>query len=470
MKALASILMCMSALVAPSQELDISLYTTGLDRPVNIKHANDSRLFVVEQDGLIQIINDTGTIESQPFLDITTKVYNVGSIGDERGMLGLAFHPDYDSNGYFYVNYIDNSGDTVISRFTRDAIDPSVADPNSELIILTISQPFSNHNGGDMAFGPDNYLYIATGDGGSGGDPFDNGQDINNLLGKILRIDVDNTTGTVNYAIPNDNPFVGVANAKEEIWVYGIRNPWKFSFDKMNHDLWIADVGQKEIEEIDLIPTGTSGQNLGWRCYEGSTIYNNSGCPPIGELTFPVAEYSHSASGAFKCSITGGYRYRGTTYPNFEGLYFFADYCSQEIGYLTYNGSSWDMSFKDFPGNSWTAFGEDINGELYATAINSGNIYRLVDTSLSVTEQSFSSINLYPNPSKQELFIDFSTISSSSIDNIEIFDIGGKFILNFKPNNQIIQKIDVSEFASGYYLVKIKSKSSEIMVKKLIIN
>ncbi|NNL83294.1 MAG: hypothetical protein HKP28_07885, partial [Winogradskyella sp.] len=304
MKRLTYLLMCFILTLSQAQVLDLELFATGLARPVNIKHANDSRLFVVEQEGTITVVDSDGTLQIQPFLDISSRVYNIGPIGDERGLLGLAFHPNYTTNGYFYVNYIDNSGNTVISRFTRDVVDPTIADPNSELIILTISQPFSNHNGGDMHFGPDDYLYIATGDGGSGGDPQDNGQDTNNLLGKILRIDIDNTANGNNYAIPNDNPFVGMVNMREEIWVYGLRNPWKFSFDRLNNDLWIGDVGQNDIEEIDLLPAGTSGQNLGWRCYEGGVVYNSTGCPPANELTFPIAEYLHFGSGEFKCSIT----------------------------------------------------------------------------------------------------------------------------------------------------------------------
>lgn len=470
MKGLTSLMMCLTICIVQSQTVDLEIFASGLSRPVNIKHANDSRLFVVEQEGTIAVVNNDGSMQSQFFLDIRNKVYDIGSIGDERGMLGLAFHPNYATNGYFYVNYINNSENTVISRFTRDAIDPSIADPNSEFIILNITQPFSNHNGGDMHFGPDNYLYIATGDGGAGGDPQDNGQDTNNLLGKILRIDVDNFANGNNYAIPNDNPFVGVANTREEIWVYGLRNPWKISFDRLNNDLWIGDVGQNDIEEVDLIPAGTSGQNLGWRCYEGNSIYNDTGCPPVNELTFPVAEYSHSGSGEFKCSITGGYRYRGTTYPNFNGLYFFADYCSQEIGYLSYNGSTWDITFADFSGGNWTAFGEDVNGELYVAGINTGNIYKLVDPSLTIGDENSWNLKIYPIPASNTLTFDFSLYSPSQIEHVEIVDISGKLINKTYLTNETIQKMDVSAITDGYYFLKFKTRSSETFVKKIIIN
>ncbi|NNC45693.1 MAG: T9SS type A sorting domain-containing protein [Winogradskyella sp.] len=470
MKRLTYLLICFMLTLSQAQVLDLELFATGLVRPVNIKHANDSRLFVVEQEGTITVVDSDGTLQIQPFLDISSRVYNIGPIGDERGLLGLAFHPNYTTNGYFYVNYIDNSGNTVISRFTRDVVDPTIADPNSELIILTISQPFSNHNGGDMHFGPDDYLYIATGDGGSGGDPQDNGQDTNNLLGKILRIDIDNTANGNNYAIPNDNPFVGMVNMREEIWVYGLRNPWKFSFDRLNNDLWIGDVGQNDIEEIDLLPAGTSGQNLGWRCYEGNAVYNNTGCPPVNELTFPIAEYLHFGSGEFKCSITGGYRYRGTSYSSFEGLYFFADYCSQEIGYLSFNGSTWDMTLTDFSGGNWTAFGEDTNGELYVAGINTGHIYKLFDPSLSTNDEFMSNLNVYPVPAKSELTIDYSLYSPLKIEYLTLYDVSGKIVTKTAVTNEQIQKLDVSSLAKGYYFLKFKSRSAETLVKKIVIN
>ena len=230
-----TLLICFMCLtVCNAQDLELQLFASGLDRPVNLKHAGDDRLFAAEQDGIIKIINANGTVNSTPFLDIELRV---GSSGTEQGLLGLAFHPDYDINGYFFVNYTDTSGDTVISRFSRDGSNPDLADPNSELIVLTYSQPFSNHNGGELQFGPDGYLYISSGDGGSGGDPQDNGQDLGTLLGKILRIDVNNSTMANPYVIPADNPFVGTAGARGEIWAYGLRNPWKFSFDSLNNDL-----------------------------------------------------------------------------------------------------------------------------------------------------------------------------------------------------------------------------------------
>ncbi|WP_411894804.1 PQQ-dependent sugar dehydrogenase [Winogradskyella sp. A2] len=466
MRILASTICLLFGMLLTAQELDIQLFAENFDRPVNIKNAGDDKLYVVEQDGYIRIVNADGTIESTAFLNIDSQVINSGN---ERGLLGLAFHPNYATNGYFYLNYINNSGNTVISRFNRSGTNPLLADPSSELILLTYSQPFSNHNGGDMAFGQDGYLYISSGDGGSGGDPQNNSQNLTNLLGKILRIDVDNTENGSNYAIPDDNPYHESPTNREEIWAYGLRNPWKFSFDQLNGDIWIADVGQNEYEEINKAALSESGLNYGWRCYEGNSTYNTSGCPAPTSLTYPVSEYSHTNNGLFKCSITGGYRYRGSTYTNFSGLYFFADYCSGEIGYLEENGTNWDMTLVDFPGN-WVAFGEDVNGELYISDISSGNIYKLIDSSLSITDSNFSEISIYPNPADSLVNLDFSNITGNPEITVEILDIQGKIILSELRTIETVYKLDVSKFNAGLYILKCKSVSGEILLQKLIID
>lgn len=462
MKTLHFFICCFFFVFCNAQDLELELFASGLNRPVNLKHAGDSRLFAAEQDGIIKIINSDGSVNSTPFLDIDTRV---NSSGSEQGLLGLAFHPNYATNGYFFVNYINNSGNTVVSRFSRDSSNPSIADPNSELIILSFSQPFSNHNGGELQFGPDGYLYISSGDGGSGGDPQDNGQDLGTFLGKILRIDVNNSTTSNPYDIPADNPFVGTAGANEEIWAYGLRNPWKFSFDRSNGDIWIADVGQDAFEEINNAPGSAAGLNYGWRCYEGSATYNTTGCPSSSSLTFPVAEYGNHN---IYCSITGGYRYRGSEFPNFNGLYFFADVCTQEVGFIEDVGGSWAMTFENFSG-SLVAFGEDINGELYVASLG-GNISKLIDASLTVDEQDLSNVSIYPNPTKGELTIDFSSINSSVSAEVSIYNIQGKAISTINKDAGTVEKIDTSQLAKGIYILKINTSNNLQRVHKLVIN
>ena len=466
MKTLTSFLLGFFSSIIFAQDIELEAFASGFSSPVNIKHAGDNRLFVVEQSGYIKIVNSDGSVNATSFLDINSIVVNGGG---ESGLLGLAFHPNYAANGYFYVNYINNSGDTVISRFTRNASNPELADTTSELILLTIDQPFGNHNGGDMAFGPDGYLYIATGDGGSGGDPGDRAQNINLLLGKLLRIDVDNTSNGNNYAIPAGNPFVGNTNAMEEIWAVGLRNPWKFSFDKQTNELWIADVGQENFEEINMVGPNESGINYGWRCYEGNTAYNLTGnCPDQSLLTFPVAVYSHTGNGAFKCSITGGYRYRGITEPNLTGLYFFADYCSNEIGILSQSGSSWTMTFTaPFNGNNWSAFGEDVNGELYICGLNSGTVYRIKESNLGVEDNDLFGVKIYPNPTNNEFVID-TRDSLILLKEINIFNIHGQLITSISTFENQLTTISTKTLTKGIYLIEVINTEGNKKTKKLI--
>ena len=450
-----------------AQSIGIELYASGLNKPVNIKHAGDDRLFVVEQDGRIRIITAEGNVLSTPFLDINARVVDIGGIGDERGLLGLAFHPNYSDNGYFYVNYINNNGQTVISRFQR--LNNNVADPNSELILLTISQPFPNHNGGDMAFGPDGFLYISSGDGGSAGDPLNNSQNITNLLGKILRIDVDNPSNGNNYGIPSTNPFVGNPSGSDEIWVYGLRNPWKFSFDFTNNDIWIADVGQNEIEEINVLPVSSASANFGWRCFEGNATFNNTDCPPQNLLTFPIATYNHFDGSVSRCSITGGYRYRGSAQTSLFGLYFFADFCSQQIGYLREVNNSWEVNFTSALGHNWVAFGEDLNGELYAASIVEGSIFRIIDTNLSIEEFDQGQLKMLPNPATTE--VNFSLENEFfTISKIQIFDVLGKQVINIENISDRNYNINVTGLAKGLYLSKITTSNKHSKIFKLLID
>jgi glucose/arabinose dehydrogenase len=334
------------------QQLPIS----GLTRPVDLQPDGSGRLCVIEKAGRIRIIENDQLIET-PFLDISDRV---GSNGNEQGLLGLAFHPQYAQNGRFFVNYTDNNGDTVLARFQVSG-DPNVADPNSEVKILGVDQPFANHNGGVLAFGPDGYLYAGLGDGGSQGDPFGNAQNTSVVLGKILRLDVDSAEP---YAIPSDNPF------GNEVWVYGLRNPWRFSFDTLTHDLYIGDVGQNTWEEIDFLPAGSpGGTNFGWNFREGAHDYKGGG--PAG-LVDPVAEYSHTEGG---CSVTGGYVYRGSM-PEWNGIYLYADYCTGLIWGLIHSDNGWQSQLLFDLDVTITSFGQDTSGELYLLSDN-GGVFRL---------------------------------------------------------------------------------------------
>jgi glucose/arabinose dehydrogenase len=351
-------------------------FASGFTNPVCITNAGDDRLFIVSRTGYIYIVNNTGNTNPIPFLDIDARVK---SNGGEQGLLGLVFHPEYPDSGYFYVNYTGIGDSTHISRFSVSPSNPDLADDQSEMKLLTIYQPFTNHNGGDLHFGPDGYLHIGLGDGGSSGDPDNRAQNKLEYLGKMLRIDVDHGNP---YAIPETNPFYNDPSALGEIWALGLRNPWRFSFDKLTGDLWIADVGQNTWEEIDFqAASSIGGENYGWRCYQGNATYNTTGCGASGLYTFPIHQYSHS----FGCSVTGGYVYRGSQFPAMQGRYFFADYCSDRIWTIRDNGGSWLVEdFGQFAGNNFTTFGEDANGQLYIAGYSTGIIYRVGDNSSGI--------------------------------------------------------------------------------------
>jgi glucose/arabinose dehydrogenase len=352
-------------------QLTLTPLVTGLTNPTDITNAGDGsdRLFVVEQGGRIQIIQN-GALLATPFLDISNRI----STGGERGLLGMAFPPNYASRGYFYVNYTDTAGNTVVSRY-RLTDNPNLADPNSEEIILTVQQPFPNHNGGQLAFGPDGYLYIAMGDGGGGGDPLNNAQDPQSLLGKILRIDVE--SAGVPYAIPNSNPFLTPNDpnneVRDEIWALGLRNPWRFSFDRLTGDVYIGDVGQGVLEEIDFQPaTSQGGENYGWNIMEGSSRYNNNPSDLTG-LALPVIEYNHTQGQ----SVTGGMVYRGLLEPNLQGVYLYGDFISGRIWGLRPNSSGWENTLLLDTSYGISTFGEDQSGNLYLADYFNGGIYSI---------------------------------------------------------------------------------------------
>jgi glucose/arabinose dehydrogenase len=363
------ILLLLLAACAEAQDVVLQQLVGGLNQPVALTHAGDSRLFITQQIGTV-VIYDAAGLRATPFLDLRSIVLS----GGERGLLSVAFHPHYSENGFFFVYYTNLSGNIVIGRYKVSATDPNRADASSGTILLTIPHPsFANHNGGQLQFGPDGYLYIGTGDGGSGGDPNNHGQDLTQLLGKILRIDIDNG---LPYTLPPSNPFFAFNSARNEIWAYGLRNPWRFSFDRENGDLWIGDVGQNAYEEVDLQPASSiGGENYGWRRMEGFHCFNPSSSCTDPAFAMPVLEYSH-AQGA--CSISGGYRYRGTQIPALRGAYLYGDYCTGDIWRAVPSGAAWSSTRLFATTISISAFGEDSNGELYVLDVAKGIVYRIV--------------------------------------------------------------------------------------------
>ena len=354
-------------------ELEPAFPGIELDRMVLLTHAGDEtgRLFVVLQPGRIVVFENDPAVESaETFLDIRDRVNDAGN---EEGLLGLAFDPAYAENGYFYVYYsAARPRRSVISRFSASPGDPNRADPGSELVFMEVQQPYSNHNGGHILFGPDGMLYVGLGDGGAAGDPQNNGQDTSTLLGSILRIDVSRLDSLGTYAIPEDNPFAGSGGtARGEIWAYGLRNPWRFSFDRETGELWAADVGQNLYEEIDIVKPGL---NYGWNVMEGAHCFRQRGCDAEG-LALPVAEYGREGG----CSVTGGHVYRGRRIPSLYGAYLYGDYCSGKIWALRHDGDAVTEHIEIADtGLAISSFGEDASGEVYVLTFE-GVIYRFAD-------------------------------------------------------------------------------------------
>ncbi len=456
MKKLFFTLCVFSSLIVNAQSINLVEFASGLTSPVEITNANDTRLFVVQQNGIIKIIQPSGTINAADFLNISSKVL----YGGERGLLGLAFHPQYATNGYFFVYYNNTSnGNITVARYSVNATNPDIADPASEKIILNIPKPFDNHNGGSIHFAPDGNLWIVTGDGGSGGDPNNNAQNINSLLGKMLRIDV-NATGP--YNIPPGNPFAGnLVTGADEIWSYGLRNAWKFSFDTTTGNVMIADVGQGAIEEINKMPITQAGINYGWRCYEGNNAYNTAGCGNMASMTFPVAVYDHSGG---KCSITGGYVYRGSQYPALQGKYFFADYCSTQIGFMNPDNSIvWGPASS---GNNFSTFGQNSQKELFVAAVNSGKVFKITTGSLATDETSdLISINVHPNPASEKVFIEGLPDMNNTAD---LISTEGKIVLE-KAKIEYDGSVDITGIPPGAYYLIIKSGDVKSYSQKLII-
>jgi glucose/arabinose dehydrogenase len=450
-----------------SLQLTDAFPSLTFQKPLHLTHSGDNtnRIFVVEQTGYIKVFpNDSNVSTSQMniFLDISNKI---SSSAGEEGLLGLAFHPNYTLNGYFYVNYTaPNPRKTVISRFSVSSSNPNKADSLSEYILLTIDQPYSNHNGGTIMFGLDGYLYIGMGDGGSGGDPQNYAQNLQSLLGKFLRIDVNITSPGKNYAIPPTNPFYNNPSAgREEIYAFGLRNPWKFSQDPVTGLIYAADVGQNMYEEINII---TNGGNYGWRVMEGFNCYNPpTGCDTTGKI-LPIKVYDHSQG---DCSVTGGNVYRGQRRPELTGAYIYADYCTGRIWMLKYaNGNiTADSLLIDSP-YFITSFGVDQSNELYIIhQTTPAKIMRFSkNTSIGISgnnnilPEKYSLEQNYPNPFNSMTNIKFQMLNAG-IASIKVFDISGKevsTILNnrLNPGTYEIQ-FNARDIASGIYFYTLKT-------------
>ncbi len=341
----------------------------GIEKPTDIQHAGDGsgRLFVVQQEGLVRILRN-GAVLREAFLDIRSKTRGEG----ESGLLGVAFPPDFATRQRLYANYTNLDGNTVIAQY-RVSNNPDIADADSEVVLMTMAQPYENHNGGQIRFGPDGYLYVGMGDGGAGGDPHGYSQSPTSLLGKMLRIDVESEPGTVR--IPADNPFRETPGTRPEIWALGLRNPWRFSFDRSTGDLWIGDVGQETWEEVDFQPAASrGGENYGWNLMEGAHCYLEN-CDPAG-LALPVAEYNHEGADG-GCSVTGGFVYRGRMSPDLRGVYLYGDYCSGMIWGVSRDESGWNNRRLAASGFNITTFGEDEEGEIHVADAATGTIHRI---------------------------------------------------------------------------------------------
>ena len=378
------------------QTVNFNLIVSGLTKPVFITNAGDgsNRLFIVQQSGQIRIFKN-GSLLSTPFLNISGLVSNFTGVNGEQGLLSLAFDPNYSNNGDFYIAYTTSTNDptfpytTTLARYHVSSVNSDLADTGSGVVLLSIPKKYTNHNGGMIAFGPDGYLYLSVGDGGSGGDPDSNAQNLQTMLGKLLRLDVHSTPPIgQTYVIPPTNPFYASneANVKKEIWAYGLRNPWRFSFDSWTGDMYIGDVGQNREEEIDFQPTSSAGgQNYGWSILEGNLCYNpSSNCIAPSNYVSPVATYDHGNNDSYGCSITGGYVYRGSQFPSLQGVYFYGDYCSGKLlGLIRNPNNTWTSSLIASTSYWISSFGEDEQNELYLADYAGGTVYQLISTTFA---------------------------------------------------------------------------------------
>jgi len=466
-------------------QLELEPFATGFSYPIDLANAGDSRLFVVERLGKIWVIDSNGNkLSSEPFLDITNEVFTVfPQEYDERGLLGLAFHPNYPTTPYFYVNYIGNDSNSHISRFTVDPNNPNKAIKSSELRLLQVVQPkgkqFVNHKAGCVKFGKDGYLYTTFGDGGFMGDPFNNAQNPRVLLGKIIRIDVDHPSNGKNYGIPADNPYVNVDKWKDEIWATGLRNPFCFSFDRSTGDLWLPDVGQNSWEEINMHRVGMAGgENYGWSCYEGYHNYKFDSCDYNGApYTFPIVEYGHTEKPC--AAITGGFVYRGSRYPKMYGKYFYNDYCNGKYSCVFLENRSWmNIVLLDEDDLAYVRFGEDNKGELYTINTVTGEIEHLIDESEphtkamnkvadpGTTADAAKDLNLklYPNPNHGQFTVEVNALQQQDYV-INVTNVyGNKIISETKKANAGINRWSFysRQLQKGMYMLSIQTTRGSI--------
>ncbi len=471
--------MLLGATIARSQnnqlpKIKLEDFSEGFDQPLGIENAGDSRLFIVERTGRIWICDANGTKSTVPFLNISDRITTNGG---EQGLLGLAFDPNYSANGYFYVNYTNVNGNTRISRFKVKANNADQADNNSEVIFLTVHQPFINHNGGSLRFS-EGYLYIALGDGGDAADPYNNAQNTNTLLGKILRIDVTHGSHGKHYSIPPTNPFVGMSGYRPEIWATGLRNPWRFSFDDLTDDMWIGDVGQDEWEEIDFQPAGEGGLNYGWGCWEGAHFFKDNCNPNSTHATFPISEYEHIVSPGCGGTVIGGFVYRGSNYPKMYGKYVYVDYCTGIMRAIYKDHGVWVNRYLTTEEPlQYTAFGEDMNGELYLTDITEGEIYHVIDSSVVV--QRFSSgnsftqspdgknVSLFPNPNKGEFTVQINAAQKENYIVTISNELGQELLTEKKTVQEGLNEWSFSseKFTKGIYIFQLRTTEGIISKK-----
>ena len=457
---------------AQNSSIKLVLFSQGFSFPLGVENCGDSRLFIVQKGGQIIIADSNANRITTPFLDIKGRVT---STGDETGLLGLAFDPNYKTNGLFYVNYIDKSGNTQISQF-KVTVNPNIADSNSEKKVLAIPQPYGNHVGGCIRFGPGGFLYIGMGDGDGAavGDPNNYAQNPSLLLGKFLRIKP-KPNGT--YVIPAGNPFVDSVNYRKEIWAIGLRNPWRFSFDSQTGALFIGDVGEGSYEEVDLqVPNSKGGQNYGWRCYEGNHAYNTTGCKPMSAYVAPVYEYTHSGSPISDCAITGGFVYRGKKYADLAGKYFFTDFCSGVIRTLTFKGVKVDK--EEVALNSGiiyalTSFGEDYKHELYVVSSAGGAIYRIVSAAASnvASQENPVAMAVYPNPAQKTFSVKYTTQKAEACV-VSVYASNGRQVYSETKTSlsgDNIWKITLPDYAKGNCYVMVSSLSGDVIRQNIVV-